>query len=246
GRTRRGLPENKTLQGVRIMNMRPRPAQRRAFTLIELLVVIAIIAVLIGLLLPAVQKVREAAARINCTSNMKQLGLACLNYETAYGGLPPDAITKNNSQMPYIPYVPGTVPPPGQTSGTQGRCSTLVPLLPFVEQNNIAPLYTFNVDFSDPANTNVLTIPFHLFHCPSSPTSNTNIPGYATTYISGGNDSYAPPITQGNKKTNIFGKTLYPTTSCTVTGWTSDYAPLAQVKTNKDANNAEIGFTNPI
>lgn len=104
-----------------------RRSSRRGFTLIELLVVIAIIAVLIGLLLPAVQKVREAAARMSCQNNLHQIALASMNFESTNGRLPPGGLVSANS--PANPW--WSPPTSGPFTGLLGF------LLPFMEQNNV-------------------------------------------------------------------------------------------------------------
>jgi prepilin-type N-terminal cleavage/methylation domain-containing protein/prepilin-type processing-associated H-X9-DG protein len=123
-------------------------SRRRGFTLIELLVVIAIIAILIGLLVPAVQKVREAAARMQCANNLKQIGLATHNYESTFKYMPPGGAKWE-----------GNTPP-----------SLVVIILPYVEQANLYKLFNFlapNGLNNDSANdfARVQQVPFLV--CPS-------------------------------------------------------------------------------
>lgn len=127
---------------------------RRAFTLIELLVVLAILAILLGLLLPAVQKVREAAARLHCSNNLKQLALACHSYEAMHQALPPAEYKfENKTVSPEIKVEHGWA----------------VHLLPFFEQQHLQQQYSFALDWTHPNNLQVVQTGLKLFQCPAAP-----------------------------------------------------------------------------
>jgi len=133
--------------------MRSGKIARTAFTLIELLVVISIIAVLIGLLLPAVQKVREAAARMSCSNNLKQCALGVHMYHDSNKKLPPGA------QGPVMPI------PAGPNATPVMGTSWLVFILPYVEQSNVYSAYSFAGGYS--ANAGVGSRQINLYNCPS-------------------------------------------------------------------------------
>jgi prepilin-type processing-associated H-X9-DG protein/prepilin-type N-terminal cleavage/methylation domain-containing protein len=135
---------------IEVQDGRPR---RIAFTLIELLVVLAIIAVLIGLLLAAVQRVREAANRIKCGSNLKNVGLALHNFENTHGRFPPGGVE-------------GPFRPAGVMNDTYHGWGPF--LLPYLEQQGLANRYRWDKDFSDPANQPTLTLHLKILQCPSA------------------------------------------------------------------------------
>ncbi len=150
---------------------------RRAFTLIELLVVIAIIGVLIGLLLPAVQKVREAANRMSCTNNLKQFGLACHNFHDTYGWLPPSRLVPARTW-------------PGLGMVTSPHCSWAVLLMPFIEQDNAYRQFDITKRYVRPtpaaAGVNIKT-----FFCPSRRGPSTTLSNPADRMPPGGLSDYA-------------------------------------------------------
>jgi prepilin-type N-terminal cleavage/methylation domain-containing protein len=196
---------------------------KRGFTLIELLVVIAIIAILIGLLLPAVQKVREAAARMQCSNNLKQLGTAIHNYASTY-----------NSKLPSANYRDWN------QSNSNGGLNIFGALLSYIEQDNVYRIaYAYAVangstfwdaaGFNSPSGT-VRSLTIKTFQCPSDPTM---VNGYAANQVNAwGGASY-----QGNFQ--VFG--MGPFAARLPPGGTNR-APMYNVGNIPDGTSNTIAF----
>ncbi len=133
---------------------------RKGFTLIELLVVISIIGILIGLLLPAVQAAREAARKLQCMNNLKQMGLAVLQYDLANGNLPP---TKYGT-------------------GPDMKGTAFVSILPYLEQQAVFDRWDKNVDATSPPNLQLIEMDMSVYVCPSMVVAGRNSPGKASSY----------------------------------------------------------------
>ncbi len=141
----------------------------RGFTLVELLVVITIIGILIALLLPAVQSAREAARRMQCGNNLKQIALGLMSYESAHGVFPPAEIHGGSWNAGYVPYPPGSSSEHCDWNGQIGIWMNLI--FPYIEQQAAYDMLDFEIrpQYASENNRKVMQMEFSLFFCPSDP-----------------------------------------------------------------------------
>jgi len=167
-----------------------RRTRKAGFTLVELLVVIAIIGILVALLLPAIQAAREAARRSQCLNNLKQLGIAHLNYESTYRGL-----------VPMAKFWTAAEYQAGYTAGHWGSWNDdhgwYIPLMPYIEELSLKDLGNPNLPLSNPANEFVRKAFIPMFACPTDIGLQKNewgIPSWARTrtnyLVNAGNTTY--------------------------------------------------------
>ncbi len=183
----------------RLTKLTPMKLARRGFTLVELLVVVAIIGILVGLLLPAVQTAREAARRMQCSNNLKQMGLALHNYESAHRTFPPGFISRVTGPWPGG----GNTPIPEAGPGW----SLWAMILPQIEQGNLHSSIQFHRPISDASNQLARSTRVKEYRCPSDawdepvrvwPTSlavNDLAPSSYVACLGGGNPANAPRYT---------------------------------------------------
>ncbi|MBX7105167.1 MAG: DUF1559 domain-containing protein [Gemmataceae bacterium] len=140
-----------------------RQNRRRGFTLIELLVVMAIMATLMGLLLPAVQKVREAANRTSCKNNLRQVGLACMSYESNRGFFPPAGVDIPATATGNARTIAEKI---GARNGSTHGWSVF--MLPYIEQDNTYGIYQFDKNWNATENLTATRVKVKSFLCPST------------------------------------------------------------------------------
>ena len=204
-----------------------RRLRRTGFTLVELLVVIAIIGILVGLLLPAVQAAREAARRMQCSNNLKQMGLAIHNFESANKFLP--ACEKD---IPAAAY-----PTPSNPYGVRATYGTLFHLLPYLEQTQIYNLIDVRRSYIDPVNMQpnygtanpLAATPVQAFICPSTPGNPPSDYGPYFASIGLNRGAYIAPRTDYIPIKGIHGASL----------------GLCAGKPNTNTRNGLLGTSNP-
>ncbi|MEZ6129355.1 MAG: DUF1559 domain-containing protein [Planctomycetaceae bacterium] len=140
-------------------------SRRPAFTMIELLVVISIVSILTALILPAVQSAREAARRMQCRNNLKQLGLALHSYQAAHGVFPPSELNSQGRGG----CEPGEITVEDNPTVCTDYASWTVLCLPFMDQSGLAADYDYESPWCSLKNRNAIATPLALFTCPSAP-----------------------------------------------------------------------------